>query len=47
MDWGECVHSVVASPLIEVSSAENPTADCPLANHLNTSTGSSKFRRRC
>ena len=31
------VHPVVASPLLEVPSAENPTAYCPLANHLHAS----------
>ena len=31
----ECLHPLVASPLFEVSSAENPAADCPLADHLH------------
>ena len=35
MDWHECVHPVVASPLLEMPSAENITADCPLANHVH------------
>ena len=47
VDWHECVHPVVASPLLEVRSAENPTADCPLANNLNVSTGRSRCRRQC
>ena len=47
VDWHECVHPVMASPLLDVPSAENPTADCPLANHLNASTGRSRCRRQC
>ena len=35
------------SPLLEVPSAENPTADCPLAHHLNASTGRFRCRRQC
>ena len=42
--WHECVHSVVTSPLLEVPSAENPTADCPLAHHHNVSAGRSRYR---
>ena len=42
VDWHEGVHPVVASPLLEVPSAENPTADCPLANRLNACIG--RFR---
>ena len=41
------VHPVVASPLLEVPSAENPTADCPLAHYFNTSTGRFRCRRQC
>ena len=41
MGWHECVHPVVSSPLLEIPSAENPTADCPLAHHHNASTGRS------
>ena len=41
------VRTVVASPLLEVPSAENPTADCPLAHHHNASTGRSRYRRQC
>ena len=47
MDWHECVHPVVASPLFKVPSAENPTADCPLAHHLNASTRRFRCRRQC
>ena len=47
VDWHECVHPVVASPLLEVPSAENPMADCPLAHHLNASTGRLRCRRQC
>ena len=32
---------MVASPLFEVASAQNPAADCPLANHLHASPGRS------
>ena len=46
MDWHECVHSVVTSPVLEVPSAENPTADCPLTHHLNVSTEKSRCRRQ-
>ena len=42
MDYRECVHPVVDSPLHGVPSAETPTADRPLANHLNSSTGKSR-----
>ena len=35
------MHPVVALPLLEVPSAEKPTPDCPMANHLNASAGSS------
>ena len=38
------MHAVVASPLLEVPSAENPTADCPLAHHRNASAGRSRHR---
>ena len=47
VDQHECVHQVVASPLLEVPRADNPTADCPLANNLNASTGRSRCRRQC
>ena len=33
MDRHERVHPVVASSLLEVPSAENPSTDCSLANH--------------
>ena len=46
VDWQECVHPVVASPLLEVPSAETPTVDCPLAHHHNASTGRSRCRRQ-
>ena len=35
MDWHECVHPVVASPLLEAPSAETSTVGCPLAHHHN------------
>ena len=41
------VHPVVASALLEVSSADNPAADCPLANHLHASPGRSWRRHQC
>ena len=47
VDWHECLHPVVASPLLEVPSAENPAADCPLANHLHASPGRSWCRHQC
>ena len=40
VDRLECVHAVVTSPMLEVPTAENPTAKYPLAHHLNDSTGS-------
>ena len=39
VDRHECLHPVVASPLLEVPSAENPAADCSLANRLHASPG--------
>ena len=47
VDRHECLHPVVASPLLEVPSAENPAADCPLANHLHASPGRSWRRHQC
>ena len=38
---------MVALPLLEVPSAENPTADRPLAHHHNASAGRSRCRRQC
>ena len=43
--WHECGHPVVASPLLEVPSTDNPTADCSLANNCHASTGRSRYRR--
>ena len=47
VDWHESVYPVVPSPLLEVQSVENPTATCPLAYHLNASTGMFRCRRQC
>ena len=47
LDWHECVYSIVGSPLIELQSTENHTADCPMASHLNSSTGRYRYRRQC
>ena len=47
VDRHECMHPVVASPLREVPSKENPAADCLLANHLNASPGRSWRRHQC
>ena len=44
VDRHECLHPVVASPLLKVPSAEEPAADCPLANHLPASPGRSWCR---
>ena len=45
VDWHERVHPVVALQLLEVQSAETPSANRSLANHPNASTGRSKCRR--
>ena len=47
VDRHKCLHAVVASPLLEMPSAENPTADCPLANHLHASPRRSWRRHQC
>ena len=45
--WRQFVHPVVASLLLEVPSAEKPTADCPLAHDHNASAGRSRCHRQC
>ena len=47
VDRHECLHPVVASPRLEVPSAENPAADCPLSDHLHASPGRSWCRQQC
>ena len=47
VDRHELVHPVVAWPLLEVISTENPTTDCPLANHPHASPGRSWHRHEC
>ena len=47
VDRHECLHPVVSPPLLEVPRAENPAADCPLANHLHASPGRSWRRHQC
>ena len=44
VDRHECVNPVVASPMLEVPSTEKRTVDCPLTNHLNSSSGRSRCR---
>ena len=47
MDRHEYRHPVVVSPLLEVSSVENPASDCPLASYLHASSGRSWHRHQC
>ena len=47
VDRHQGVNPVVASPLLEVPSMENPTTDCPLVNNLHASPGRSCHHHQC